>query len=54
MENLSNPQIQDELKHVPLSQIRVNPYQPRQEFNLEELEELAESIRSVGILTSLL
>lgn len=42
--------IQDELKHVTLSQIRVNPYQPRREFKAEELEDLAQSIRSVGIL----
>lgn len=40
----------DELKHVPLSQILVNPYQPRREFNVEELEELAQSIRMVGLL----
>ncbi len=41
---------QDELKHLSLSQIRVNPYQPRREFKLEDLEELAQSIRSVGLL----
>lgn len=48
--SLLPPPIQDELKHVTLSQIRVNPYQPRREFNAEELEDLAQSIRSVGIL----
>ena len=41
---------QDELKHIALSQIRVNPYQPRREFKLEDLEELAQSIRTVGLL----
>jgi ParB family chromosome partitioning protein len=41
---------QDELTHLPLSHIRVNPYQPRREFKLEDLEELAQSIRSVGLL----
>lgn len=40
----------DELKHIPLAQIRVNPFQPRKSFKSEELEELAQSIRSVGIL----
>ncbi len=40
----------DELKHVSLSHILVNPYQPRREFKLEDLEELAQSIRAVGIL----
>lgn len=43
-------QLQDELKHVPLSHIRVNPYQPRREFKEEDLEELAQSILSVGLL----
>lgn len=47
---ISDSQVQDELKHVPLSCILVNPYQPRREFKLEDLEELAESIRAVGIL----
>lgn len=41
---------QDELKHVAVSQILVNPYQPRREFKEEELEALAQSIRTVGIL----
>lgn len=45
-----HPQAQDELKSVPLSLILMNPYQPRREFNLEELEELAQSIRTVGLL----
>jgi ParB family transcriptional regulator, chromosome partitioning protein len=42
--------VQDELKHVSLLQIRVNPYQPRREFKPEDLEELAQSILSVGLL----
>lgn len=41
---------QDELKVVPLSHIVMNPYQPRREFNHADLEELAQSIRSVGLL----
>lgn len=41
---------QDELKQLPLSQIRLNPYQPRREFKVEDLEELAQSIRSVGLI----
>ncbi|MDP1880529.1 MAG: ParB/RepB/Spo0J family partition protein [Parachlamydiaceae bacterium] len=41
---------QDELKEVNLDQIIVNPYQPRREFKTEDLEELAESILSVGII----
>lgn len=41
---------QEELRHVPLGLIVVNPYQPRRDFNQEELEAMAQSIRSVGIL----
>ncbi|MFI0435076.1 MAG: ParB/RepB/Spo0J family partition protein [Parachlamydiaceae bacterium] len=40
----------DELKHIPLALIRVNPYQPRREFKSEDLKELAQSISSVGLL----
>lgn len=40
----------DELKHISLELIRVNPYQPRSDFDLEELKALAQSIKTVGIL----
>lgn len=40
----------DELKHISLDLIVVNPYQPRDEFNEEELHALAQSIKTVGIL----
>lgn len=40
----------DELKEVPLAQIVVNPYQPRHDFKSEELDELAQSIKTVGLL----
>ncbi len=39
---------------IPLSEIRINPYQPRQEFNKEKLEELAQSIREHGVFTPVL
>lgn len=48
--SLFDANVQDELKYVSLSQIRVNPYQPRGEFKSEDLEELAQSILSVGLL----
>lgn len=41
---------QDELKKVLIAQIVVNPYQPRNQFHDTELEELAQSIQSVGLL----
>lgn len=47
---MTESSIQDELKHVLLEHIRINPYQPRGDFCSEELEGLADSIRAVGIL----
>jgi ParB family chromosome partitioning protein len=38
------------LKSIPIGQIGRNPYQPRQEFNTEELTELQESLRASGLL----
>lgn len=38
------------LKSIPIAQISRNPFQPRQEFNAEELSELQESIRATGLL----
>ncbi|MBA2368542.1 MAG: ParB/RepB/Spo0J family partition protein [Candidatus Protochlamydia sp.] len=40
----------DDLREIPLLSIKVNPYQPRREFNKEDLQELADSIRAVGII----
>jgi ParB family chromosome partitioning protein len=40
--------------HVPQAAIRPNPLQPRQHFAEEDLDALAESIRSKGILQPLL
>lgn len=38
------------LKSIPISQIGRNPFQPRQEFNIEELNELKESLSASGLL----
>ena len=35
---------------VPVSQIEANPYQPRQDFDQEALQELADSIKTHGII----
>jgi len=40
----------EEIREVDLSKIIVNPYQPRRHFGKEEIEELAESIKSVGLI----
>lgn len=40
----------EHLKEVNLDQIEVNPHQPRRHFSQEELEELAASIKMVGVI----
>lgn len=42
------------LRRVPLDQIDPNPRQPREEFDEVELQELATSIRELGVLQPLL
>jgi ParB family chromosome partitioning protein len=38
------------LKSIPIAQIIRNPFQPRREFNVEELAELQESLKANGLL----
>jgi ParB family transcriptional regulator, chromosome partitioning protein len=38
------------LKSIPIAQIIRNPFQPRQEFNADELAELQESLKASGLL----
>lgn len=40
----------EEVKEVSLEKIVVNPYQPRRHFSQEELEELSQSIKAVGLI----
>jgi len=40
------------LKSIPIGQIGRNPFQPRREFNSEELGELQESLSSSGLGSS--
>lgn len=42
------------LVHVSIQRVRPNPFQPRQHFPEEELEELAQSIRQQGLLQPVL
>ena len=42
------------LLEIPLQEIRPNPYQPRQTFDQEALEELAHSIKEMGIIQPIL
>ena len=39
-----------ELMQLPVSQVRPNPYQPRQHFDTERLQELASSLQTQGLL----
>ena len=38
------------VNEVELSKIKVNPFQPRTNFEAEALEELAQSIKKLGIM----
>lgn len=38
------------LKSIPIGQVSRNPFQPRREFNTEEMAELQESLKASGLL----
>ena len=40
----------DEIKYIPLTNIKPNPYQPRKVFSKRSLEELSQSIQSYGVI----
>ncbi len=40
---------ENDIKEIPLSEIRPNPYQPRRTFDQEALDELATSIKNYGV-----
>lgn len=46
----AQPAPQSELQRIALSRIRPNPYQPRREFDPEELSDLEASIKASGLL----
>src|SRR5688500_17111799 len=50
MQTESNVLETDQILVVTIDQIRVNPFQPRKTFSSSELEELAQSIKSVGLI----
>lgn len=39
-----------EIKYIPITAIKPNPYQPRKDFSLRSLEELSQSIKTYGII----
>lgn len=40
---------EEEIRQIPLDEIRPNPYQPRKTFDEEKLQELADSIKEHGV-----
>jgi len=44
----------EEIMYVPISQIKPNPFQPREDFDQQGLEELAQSIKEKGVIQPLL
>lgn len=46
----TTPAPTDRLRDIPTSQIRTNPFQPRREFDDDELRELEDSLRTNGLL----
>jgi ParB family chromosome partitioning protein len=44
----------DEIREIPLAEISTNPDQPRREFDAQKIQELADSIRAVGLVQPIL
>ena len=44
----------NEILYIQVEKIKPNPFQPREEFNQEHIEELAQSIREKGVIQPLL
>ena len=49
IENIENNYNKDEVVQIPLNQIHPNPFQPRQVFDEEKIDELAVSINNHGV-----
>lgn len=47
--NIMESATDSDIKRIPVSEIRPNPYQPRRTFNEEALKELSESIKNYGV-----
>ncbi|NLM51651.1 MAG: nucleoid occlusion protein [Firmicutes bacterium] len=41
---------QEQIHNIPIKNIRPNPYQPRQDFEPEKIDELMQSIKTYGLL----
>ena len=49
-QNIIDSTPKNEIMEIPISEIRSNPYQPRIHFDDEALQELADSIKEIGVL----
>lgn len=49
-QELSGHEAPGSVSHIPISQIEVNPFQPRADFDEQALDELAASIRLQGLI----
>lgn len=47
--NIMEAAEESDIKEIPISEVRPNPYQPRKTFNEEALNELALSIKNYGV-----
>ena len=52
-ESISASKVAGSVNDIAVSQIEVNPFQPRSDFNQESLQELAASIQQLGIIQPL-
>ena len=46
----NRPASEGDILRIPMDQIEANPFQPRMNFDRESLEELAESIKTLGLI----
>lgn len=51
--NQENKKNRDQIVEIKVEEISVNPFQPRQEFNQAEIEELANSIKNFGLIQAI-
>lgn len=46
-------QLSSHIEFIPLDQIEINPFQPRKDFDKDQLQELSESIKTYGIIQAI-
>ncbi|PUU90855.1 nucleoid occlusion protein [Halanaerobium sp.] len=51
--NQEDQKNRDQIVEIKVEEIKVNPFQPRQEFNQTEIKELADSIKNFGLIQAI-